>query len=33
MATIKEIETISEEAPMDNVGFDPNEINGKGEDK
>lgn len=33
MATIKEIETTTEEAPMDNVGFDSNEINGKGEDK
>lgn len=33
MATIKEIETTTKEAPMDNIGFDQNEINGKGEDK
>lgn len=34
MATIREEENLpKEEAPLDNIGFDPKKIDGKGEDK
>ncbi len=34
MATIREEENLpKEEAPMDNIGFNPEKIDGKGEDK
>lgn len=34
MATVREEENLpKEEAPMDNIGFNPEKIDGKGEDK